>query len=81
MAGQTIVTDPVFHRASPIPMGGKPFPMQVPPAVEDLPYVDAALISHDHYEHLDYRALQQMDAKVGGRAARPRCLLHAPQAR
>lgn len=65
MAGQTIVADPVFHRASPIALGGKSFPMQVPPAVDDLPYVDAVLISHDHYDHLDYRAIQKMDAKVG----------------
>lgn len=65
MAGKTLVTDPVFHRASPIALGGKSFPVQTPTTVADLPPVDAVLISHDHYDHLDYRAIQEMDAKVG----------------
>ena len=59
-AGKTLITDPVFHRASPVPLGGKPFPMTHSPKVADLPFIDAVLISHDHYDHLDHRAIKQL---------------------
>lgn len=63
-AGQTFITDPVFHRASPLPLGGKPFPMTHTASVAELPALDAVLISHDHYDHLDYRAIGALDAKA-----------------
>lgn len=62
--GQTFITDPVFHRASPIPLGGAPFPMTHSARVAELPPLDAVLISHDHYDHLDYRAIGEIDAKA-----------------
>lgn len=67
LAGKTLITDPVFHRASPVRLGGKPFPMTHPPQVDDLPFIDAVLISHDHYDHLDHKAIKQLirQAKVG----------------
>ena len=64
-AGKVFITDPVFYRASPIPLGGSPFPMQHTPRIADLPPIDAVLISHDHYDHLDYRAIQELNDKVG----------------
>ncbi|MDO5769996.1 MAG: MBL fold metallo-hydrolase [Psychrobacter sp.] len=60
VAGQTIITDPVFHRASPVPISGKPFAMTHMPSVADLPFVDVVLISHDHYDHLDHKAIKQL---------------------
>ena len=51
---QVLLTDPVFNRASPIPVFGKPFSMQHPPSLASLPEIDIVLISHDHYDHLDH---------------------------
>lgn len=49
-----ILIDPVFNRASPIPIGGKPFDMEAAPTTDVLPMIDVVLISHDHYDHLDH---------------------------
>ncbi|WP_386688523.1 MBL fold metallo-hydrolase [Lonepinella sp. MS14437] len=59
-----LITDPVFHRASPIFFGGKPFAMTHTPSVADLPTIDAVIISHDHYDHLDYQAIQELNQKT-----------------
>ncbi len=61
----TIITDPVFHNAAPIPFAVTPFKMTNTPKMEDLPFVNAVLISHDHYDHLDYRAIKYLKSKVG----------------
>ncbi len=63
--GQTILTDPVWGpRASPATWVG-PARFHPPPiAIDDLPPLDAVIISHDHYDHLDYpsvRALADRD--------------------
>ncbi len=55
-----ILIDPVFNRASPVPIGGKPFDMKVAPKSEVLPPIDVVLISHDHYDHLDHRAISDI---------------------
>jgi L-ascorbate metabolism protein UlaG (beta-lactamase superfamily) len=52
--GQRILLDPVWgQRASPLEWAGPQrwFPPPIPLA--DLPPIDAVLISHDHYDHLD----------------------------
>ncbi len=52
--GYLVLTDPVWsHRSSPSDVIG-PERMHPPPLqLEALPAVDAVLISHDHYDHLD----------------------------
>ena len=62
--GQTFITDPVFYKASPVPFTGKPFAMTHTPTVDELPEIDIVLISHDHYDHLDYKAIREIDAKA-----------------
>lgn len=61
----TIMTDPVFNRASPIPIGGKAFAMVHTPKIDDMPKIDAVIISHDHYDHLDHQAIQDLNEKLG----------------
>ncbi len=58
--GIVIMTDPVFNRASPIPVIGKPFPYQETPSIKDLPKLDVIIISHDHYDHLDAKAIKEL---------------------
>jgi L-ascorbate metabolism protein UlaG (beta-lactamase superfamily) len=52
--GICVLTDPVWgNRASPLPFAG-PKRFHPPPASLDaLPELDAILVSHDHYDHLD----------------------------
>ncbi len=59
------LTDPVFsERASPFTfMGPKRF--HAPPLrIEDLPEITGVLLSHDHYDHLDRAAIEQLAPKV-----------------
>ncbi|WP_395300370.1 MBL fold metallo-hydrolase [Enterobacter sp. ECC-175] len=54
MDGNTILTDPVLsQRASPLPFMGPR--RKTPPCItpERLPHLDALVISHNHYDHLD----------------------------
>ena len=52
--GARVLIDPVWgERVSPSPLVGPRRLHQPPVAVESLPAVDAILISHDHYDHLD----------------------------
>lgn len=61
--GLNLLTDPVWsERASPLPFAG---PRRVSaPGIrfEDLPPIDAVLISHNHYDHLDIATLRRLDA-------------------
>ena len=62
-AGLIVMTDPVFNRASPVPIFGKPFAYENPINIDDLPKVNAVIISHDHYDHLDSKAIKDL-AKI-----------------
>jgi L-ascorbate metabolism protein UlaG (beta-lactamase superfamily) len=58
-----VLVDPIFSDyASPFEMGPKRF-FKPPIALADLPPIDAVLISHDHYDHLDMPSIQQLAAK------------------
>lgn len=61
--GLNVLTDPIWsERASPVQWAG---PRRfVPPGIrfEDLPKIDAVLISHSHYDHLDLPTLKRLHA-------------------
>jgi len=61
--GIRILLDPVLaEHASPFAAGPKRF--HPPPiALADLPKIDAVLVSHDHYDHLDMAVVQALAAR------------------
>ena len=60
-----ILTDPVFsNHAGPIPGLVTAFPGTRHYHAEDMPPIDVLLISHDHYDHLDYRTLEKLKYKI-----------------
>ncbi len=59
--GARILTDPVWSsRASPFSFSGPKRFQPAPVALTDLPSLDAVVISHDHYDHLDYGTICQL---------------------
>jgi hypothetical protein len=62
--GLTILTDPMFsERASPTSLVG-PRRFHPPPLPLDaLPRIDAVVVSHDHYDHLDMASIKALAAK------------------
>ena len=64
--GITLITDPVFsQRCSPFPFSGPKRYRDLPCTVHDLPKLDAVVISHNHYDHLDYATVQLFNARFG----------------
>ena len=53
---KTLLIDPVFTNAAPIPWAVKRFQAPVLP-LNELPTIDLILISHDHYDHLDRESI------------------------
>ena len=61
IAGKKILTDPVFGEStSPIPALGPQRWYPPPVSLDSLDDVDIVLISHDHYDHLDYPTIVKM---------------------
>ncbi len=70
--GLNLLIDPVWsERASPFGFAG---PRRVnPPGVslESLPPLDAVLVTHNHYDHLDLKTLSALNARHGARILTP----------
>lgn len=66
IGGQTVLFDPVFSkRASPFQwIGPKRFDTEPPLNLDMLPPIDAVVISHDHYDHLDYHSIKALQDKA-----------------
>lgn len=77
MDGLNILTDPIWSdRCSPVSWAGPR--RHQPPGIRfsDLPPIDALLISHNHYDHLDLPTLQRLAARGTLSAAAPSGNLH-----
>ncbi len=65
--GATVLTDPIFsQRASPLAFLGPKRHVDPGIALADLPHIDAVVISHNHYDHLDDASVQALAAQSGG---------------
>ncbi len=64
--GKNILIDPMFGKvAAPHDLlGSKRFNSEMPIVIEELPKIDAVLLSHDHYDHLDYSSITKLKDKV-----------------
>jgi L-ascorbate metabolism protein UlaG (beta-lactamase superfamily) len=60
-----ILIDPIFsNHAGPVPGVMKAFKGWNNYQAEDMPQIDVLLISHDHYDHLDYHTLIKLKNKI-----------------
>ncbi|MDC8107092.1 MBL fold metallo-hydrolase [Chryseobacterium sp. PTM-20240506] len=63
--GVKILVDPVFSgKASPIPGSVTAYKGSDIYTVADLPEIDYLLLSHDHYDHLDYETVKELQKKT-----------------
>lgn len=64
--GIIVLLDPMLGKSpSPFPQwGGKRYSKHLPIDIEALPPIDIVLISHDHYDHLDYGSIMKLKDKV-----------------
>jgi L-ascorbate metabolism protein UlaG (beta-lactamase superfamily) len=68
LPGAVVLTDPIFsERCSPVSWAG---PRRVRPpgvALADLPAPDVVLVSHNHYDHMDFPTLRTLQARFAPR--------------
>ncbi len=60
-----ILIDPILSKnASPLPFGNNGFKGTDIYSVDDIPSIDYLLITHNHYDHLDYNTMKDLKNKV-----------------
>jgi L-ascorbate metabolism protein UlaG (beta-lactamase superfamily) len=64
--GKNLLIDPMFgENAAPIaPFAVKRFSENTLDIIDKLPKIDAILMTHDHYDHLDYDSILKLKSKV-----------------
>lgn len=63
--GKTILVDPVLSgHASPFSFTTRSFPGSDIYTADDIPEIDFLFISHDHWDHLDYKTITQLKPKI-----------------
>ncbi|MFL6566225.1 MAG: MBL fold metallo-hydrolase [Burkholderiales bacterium] len=67
VGGLSVLTDPQFsERASPLSFAGPRRVVPPAPGLNELPHIDAVVISHNHYDHLDLDSVKKLAAQSGG---------------
>lgn len=65
MGEKNVLIDPVLTEySSPVSFVGVKRFADVPIDPDHMPHIDVMLISHDHYDHMDYETIKKMDKKV-----------------
>lgn len=65
LKGYSILVDPVFSgNAAPVSFAGKSFVGSDAYGVPDMPPIDLLILTHDHYDHLDYKTIRALHPSV-----------------
>ncbi len=65
LAGHRILIDPVFSPyAAPVSFANKAFPGSNAYTTSDIPSLDLLIMSHDHWDHLDYPTIMGLKDKI-----------------
>ncbi len=64
LSGKRILVDPVFCMAAPVKFINKPFKGTDIYAPDDMPDIDYLVISHDHWDHLDYHTVMSLKDRI-----------------
>ncbi|WP_378956701.1 MBL fold metallo-hydrolase [Pelosinus sp. sgz500959] len=66
IGGKTILCDPIFSNLFWFfsIFTGKRFTEQLPLVPQEFPEIDVVLLSHDHYDHMDYHSIMAIKDKV-----------------
>lgn len=60
-----LLVDPVFYAAAPVSFLNKPFRGTDVFRPEEMPDIDYLVITHDHWDHLDYRTVTELKDRIG----------------
>ncbi len=65
LSGKTVLVDPVFYQGAPVRFANRMFKGTDYYKPEMMPDIDYLLISHDHWDHLDYQTVTELKSNVG----------------
>lgn len=63
-SGKRILIDPVFAEAAPLSFLNSPFKGTDIYCADDMPDIDYLIITHDHWDHLDYKTVRDLRERV-----------------
>lgn len=65
LSGKRFLIDPVLTNRFPMSLMFRPFKGAAAYSPDDIPPLDFVIITHDHWDHLDYHTLMQLRHKIG----------------
>lgn len=63
--GRRTLVDPVFRSAAPFSFLNRPFKGTDIYRPAEMPDIDYLIITHDHWDHLDYRTVRELKERIG----------------
>lgn len=64
LSGKKVLVDPVFYQGSPVSFVNKMFKGTDVYKPNDMPDIDYLVISHEHWDHLDYQVVKEMEPRI-----------------
>ena len=64
LSGKKVLVDPVFYQGSPVSFVNRMFKGTDVYKPADMPDVDFLVITHDHWDHLDYQVVTELEPRV-----------------